>query len=129
MLWLVALGSAIGGVSRYLLVPVAQRWYAAGFPGGTLTVNILGSLLIGVIVRLATGPLVTPETRIFLTVGICGGFTTFSSFSIESVELMQSGQWARAAIYVLASVALCLLATFVGWSAGGLLIPALPEAP
>src|SRR5690242_13779060 len=107
MLWLVALGSAIGGMARYLLVPVAQRWYAAGFPGGTLTVNILGSLLIGVIVRLANAEALTPEARVFLTVGICGGFTTFSSFSMESVELLQSGQWMRAGLYILASVALC----------------------
>ena len=120
MIWLVALGSAIGGVLRYLIVPVAQRWYATGFPGGTLTVNILGSLVIGFVVRLANVEAITPEARVFLTVGICGGFTTFSSFSMESVELMQSGQWARAGIYVLASVACCFLATFAGWSAGGL---------
>lgn len=119
MIWLVAAGSALGGVLRFLMVPWAQRFAAEGFPGGTLAVNILGSLLIGLVLRLAGQEAISPETRVFLTVGVCGGFTTFSSFSAESVELMQSGQWGRAGIYILASVALCLFATFAGWSAGG----------
>jgi CrcB protein len=119
MIWLVAAGSALGGVLRFLMVPWAQRYAAEGFPGGTLVVNILGSLVIGLVLRLAGQEAISPETRVFLTVGVCGGFTTFSSFSAESVELMQSGQWARAGIYILASVALCLIATFAGWMAGG----------
>lgn len=120
MIWYVALGSAIGGVLRFLMVPWAQRWFAAGFPGGTLMVNILGSLLIGLILRLAGEQgVMSTEARVFLTVGVCGGFTTFSAFSAESMELMQSGQWGRAGVYVIASVSLCLLATFAGWMAGG----------
>ena len=120
MIWLVAAGSALGGVLRFLMVPWAQRFFANGFPGGTLTVNILGSLVIGLVLRLAGEQgVLTPEARVFLTVGVCGGFTTFSAFSAESVELMQSGQWGRAGAYVLASVALCLLATFTGWMLGG----------
>jgi CrcB protein len=83
-------------------------------------VNVIGSLIIGVVLRLAGEQgVMSPEARIFLTVGVCGGFTTFSSFSAESVELMQSGQWGRAGIYILASVALCLIATALGWYAGG----------
>ena len=124
MIWLVALGSAIGGVLRFLLVPVAQRWFATGFPGGTLAVNILGSLAIGVVVRLATGEgVITPEARVFLAVGICGGFTTFSSFSLESFELLQSGQYGRAVMYVTASFACCLVATALGWSGTGFFLP------
>src|SRR5690348_13446095 len=91
MIWLVALGSALGGVARFLLVPVAQRWFAAGFPGGTMMVNFAGSLLIGIILRLSgESGMIGSEARIFLTVGVCGGFTTFSSFSAETVELLQS---------------------------------------
>ena len=119
MIWLVALGSALGGVARFLMVPWAQRFFALGFPGGTLTVNLVGSLLIGLVLRLAGQQAVSPEARVFLTIGVCGGFTTFSSFSAESVELMQSGQWGRAGIYILSSVALCLVATALGWYAGG----------
>ena len=120
MIWLVAAGSALGGVLRFLMVPWAQRFFAIGFPGGTLVVNILGSLLIGLVVRLAGEPaVISPEARVFLTVGLCGGFTTFSAFSAESMELIQSGQWGRAGAYVIASVSLCLLATFAGWMAGG----------
>ena len=119
MIWYVAAGSALGGVLRFVMVPWAQRFFATGFPGGTLTVNILGSLVIGLVLRLAGHEAITPETRVFLTVGVCGGFTTFSAFSAESMELMQSGQWGRAAVYILASIALCLIATFAGWMAGG----------
>ncbi|HVX89607.1 MAG TPA: fluoride efflux transporter CrcB [Gemmatimonadales bacterium] len=119
MIWLVAAGSALGGVLRFLMVPWAQRFAAEGFPGGTLAVNVLGSLVIGLVIRLAGQEAISPETRVFLTVGVCGGFTTFSAFSAESMELMQSGQWGRAGIYILASITLCLLATFAGWSAGG----------
>ena len=120
MIWYVATGSALGGVLRFLMVPWAQRWSAVGFPGGTLAVNVLGSLLIGAVLRLASvdGAL-SAETRVFLTVGICGGFTTFSAFSAETMELMQSGQWTRAGLYIVASVVLCLLASFAGWSLGG----------
>ena len=119
MIWYVAAGSALGGVLRFLMVPWSQRFFATGFPGGTLTVNIIGSLLIGLVLRLAGQEAITPETRVFLTVGVCGGFTTFSAFSAESMELMQSGQWGRAGVYILASVALCLIATFAGWMLGG----------
>ncbi|HET7041248.1 MAG TPA: fluoride efflux transporter CrcB [Gemmatimonadales bacterium] len=121
MIWYVALGSAIGGVSRFLLVPWAQRFFAAGFPGGTLVVNVLGSLVIGAVLRLAGDQAITPETRIFLTVGVCGGFTTFSSFSAENLELLQAGQWGRAGIYIVASVALSVFAAGLGWASAGLL--------
>jgi CrcB protein len=120
MIWLVAAGSALGGVLRFLMVPWAQRFFATGFPGGTLVVNLVGSLVIGLVLRLAVEPaVISPETRVFLTVGICGGFTTFSAFSAESMELVQSGQYARAGLYILASVSFCLIASFTGWMMGG----------
>ena len=120
MIWLVAAGSALGGVLRFLMVPWAQRFFSAGFPGGTLVVNILGSLVIGLVLRLAGDPaVISPETRVFLTVGVCGGFTTFSAFSIENLELFQSGQWGRAAIYVVASITLSIAAAALGWTMGG----------
>jgi CrcB protein len=75
------------------------------------------------VLRLASAEQITPEARMFLTVGVCGGFTTFSAFSAETFELMQSGQWTRAAIYVTASILLCVLATAGGWLGGGLFAP------
>jgi CrcB protein len=119
MIWLVAAGSALGGVLRFLMVPWAQRYAAEGFPGGTLAVNILGSFVIGGVLRLASAEQISPEARVFLSVGVCGGFTTFSAFSAESLELLQGGQWLRASIYIVASVLFCLLASFAGWSLGG----------
>jgi CrcB protein len=120
MIWYVAAGSALGGVLRFLMVPWAQRAGPAGFPFGTLAVNILGSLAIGAVLRLASAEgTMSAETRVFLTVGLLGGFTTFSAFSAETMGLMQSGEWARAGANILASVVLCLLASFAGWSLGG----------
>ena len=87
-------------------------------------VNVLGSLLIGLVVRLAGAPtVISPEARVFLTVGVCGGFTTFSAFSIENLELLQSGQYARAVLYITSSLILSVGAAALGWYAGGLTSP------
>ena len=121
MIWLVALGSAIGGVLRYLLSPLFQRGFAEGFPGGTLIVNILGSFVIGLVLRAASeSTALTPEARVFLTVGVCGGFTTFSAFSAETLRLLQTDQWSRALIYITASIVLSVGAAALGWLGGGL---------
>ena len=118
MLWYIAVGSAIGGVGRYLLGGLVQRLAAGTFPGGTLFVNITGSFLLGLILRYAVDtPAVTPELRAFLTVGLCGGYTTFSTFSYETVALLEDGDWTRAALYAALSVGLSLLATFLGLAA------------
>ena len=118
MLWYIAAGSAIGGVSRYLLGGFLQRQTVGTFPIGTLLINISGSFLLGMILRYAVEtPTLTPEARAFLTVGFCGGYTTFSTFSYETVALMEDGQWPRAALYVFLSVGLSLLATFLGFAA------------
>ena len=118
MLWYIAAGSAIGGVSRYLLGGFIQRLSAATFPVGTLLINITGSFLIGLILRygVETSTL-TPEMRALLTIGFCGGYTTFSTFSYETLALAEDGQWSRAALYISLSVGLSLTATFLGLAA------------
>lgn len=115
----VALGSAIGGVGRYLLGIVLQR-PGIGFPVGTLVVNVLGCFAIGVILRVGVDPqAMTPATRTFLTVGVCGGFTTFSTFSVETLALLESGAWGRGTAYIMASVVLSVLAAAVGYGIPG----------
>jgi CrcB protein len=117
MLLYVALGSAIGGVSRYLIGGLVQRMLDTGFPAGTLLVNISGSFLLGAIVRYALEtPSLTPEIRAFLTIGFCGGYTTFSTFSYEAVALLKDGEWGRAGLYITASVILSLMGTFLGFA-------------
>lgn len=119
MIWYIALGSALGGVLRYLLGGAIQRAAGPGFPVGTMIVNLSGSFLLGFLLRYATHPpSLTPEVRAFLTVGLCGGYTTFSTFSAETVTLMQDGQWAKAMTYALGSVVLALAATAAGFAAG-----------
>jgi CrcB protein len=115
MIWYIAVGSAIGGVSRYLVGGLSQRLAGGTFPIGTLFINVTGSFLLGFILRygIETTTL-TPEVRALLTVGVCGGYTTFSTFSYETVALTEDGQWTRAALYVALSVGLSLVATFVG---------------
>jgi len=117
MLWYIAAGSAIGGVSRYLLGGLVQRLLDTTFPAGTLLINITGSLLLGAILRygVETSTL-TPELRGFLTIGLCGGYTTFSTFSYETVALLEDGEWGRAALYVGLSVGLSIFATFLGFA-------------
>jgi CrcB protein len=115
MIWLVALGGALGSVSRFLLGPALQRAFNATFPVGTLFINITGSLILGFVMRLAAeGVDVTPEARAFIAVGFCGGFTTFSTFSYEALRLLEDGEGWRAALYILASVLLSLAAAFLG---------------
>jgi fluoride exporter len=117
MLLYVAVGSAIGGVARYLVGGLLQRWFDTTFPAGTLLINISGSFLLGTIIRCAIDtPTLTPELRALLTIGLCGGFTTFSSFSYETVALLEDGEWTRAGLYVAASVLLSLLATLLGFA-------------
>lgn len=118
MLWYVAAGSALGGVGRWLLGGAVQR-LNPGFPVGTLAVNVLGAFLVGLVLRFSlASPDVSPEVRTFLTIGVCGGFTTFSTFSWETLALLEEGAWGRAGANVLLSVILCLLAVGLGSAAG-----------
>ncbi|SIT92293.1 fluoride efflux transporter CrcB [Pontibacter indicus] len=108
-------GSFIGGTCRYLLSQFIQTRTTIPFPLATLTVNIIGCLLIGVVFGLGAKGGITPEWRLFLATGILGGFTTFSAFSYETVHMLQNGQTSSAITYVLASVLVGLLATFAGF--------------
>ena len=119
MIWYVALGSAAGGVARWLLGGVF-RWFSAGFPGGTLLVNVTGCFLIGILTRYAMdSTTITPELRALLVVGFCGGYTTFSAFSYETLRLAQDGEWTQVATYIGASVVLSLAAVALGWASAG----------
>jgi CrcB protein len=119
ILFLIALGGGAGSVLRYLLGGRVQHFAPHGFPVGTLTVNVLGCLLIGILTRLFLNMETPGEWRGLLVVGFCGGFTTFSTFSIETVGLIEGGEYARAATYVAGSVLLCIMATFAGMAAAG----------
>ena len=115
MLFYVALGSAVGGMSRYLVGGLVQHLWETTFPTGTLFVNFSGSFLLGLFLRYALDtPSFSPEIRALLTIGFCGGYTTFSTFSYETIALLDSGEWARASMYVAASVLLSLGGTFLG---------------
>ncbi|MBB6611003.1 fluoride efflux transporter CrcB [Pontibacter sp. Tf4] len=107
-------GSFIGGVGRYLLSQLIQSKSLTQFPVGTLVVNIVGCFLIGVVFGLFAKGTLSDEWRFFLVTGVLGGFTTFSAFSGETISLLQGGQYWPAIIYVLASVLLGLLSTFIG---------------
>ena len=115
-LLLIGLGGFIGSVSRFLLARAVQTSMLSSFPFGTLAVNILGSLLIGLIYGYSEKDiLIDPEIRLFLTVGICGGFTTFSTFSAESFYLLRDGEFLWFLAYTLLSVILCILAVSLGF--------------
>jgi CrcB protein len=119
-LW-IALGSALGGVGRYWCSGVIARHIGETFPWGTLVVNVLGSLLIGLVATLSEPDgrlLMSPTLRQFFMLGLFGGFTTFSSFSLQVLNLVRDGQWVMASLYVLASVALCLIGVWLGHSLG-----------
>lgn len=111
---LIAVGGAAGSVFRYLIGGAVQRMSAGGFPVGTMFVNVSGCFLIGILLRQFLNMQVSPELRAFLIVGFCGGFTTFSTFSAETLGLIEGGEYARATGYVILSVGLCLAATFAG---------------
>ena len=113
----VAIGSAIGGVARYWCSGVAARLIGETFPWGTLIVNVVGSFIIGFFATL-TGPdgrvFVGSTARQFVMVGICGGYTTFSSFSLQTLNLMNDGEWLQAGGNIVGSVVLCLVAVWIG---------------
>lgn len=120
MIYWIAFGSALGGAARYSLGGLVQRWAPGEFPLGTLAVNVLGSLLLGFIVRYALETqAVSAEIRAFLTIGLCGGFTTFSTFSYESATMLERGEWSRLALYAGLSLLLTLAAVLLGAAVAG----------
>ena len=113
----VAIGSALGGMARYWCSGFAARLIGEWFPWGTLIVNVVGSFVIGAFAALSAseGPfLIRPEIRIFVMVGLCGGYTTFSSFSLQTFTLWREGEWLWAGANSALSFILCLLAVWLG---------------
>lgn len=120
-LW-VGMGGALGSVARYACAGLGVRLFGAAFPWSTLFVNVTGSLAIGALAALLTAdgkPLVSGDARAFLMIGVLGGFTTFSSFSLETLELARRGEVLAAGTNVVASVALCLAAVAIGYAIAG----------
>jgi CrcB protein len=115
-LW-VALGGALGSVARFWCSGFAATHFGETFPWGTLIVNVAGSFVIGFFAAV-TGPdgrwLTPSSAREFVMIGVCGGYTTFSSFSLQTLNLVQDGQWFRAGANVVASAAFCLVAVWLG---------------
>jgi fluoride exporter len=111
----VALGGALGSMARYATGVYVGRWLGTAFPWSTLLINIVGSFLIGAFAEsFALRWDVSQSTRVFLVVGICGGYTTFSTFSLDVVTLINRGETLTAGAYIVASVALGLLALYGG---------------
>ena len=119
----VAVGGAMGSVARFWLTSAMTALTGPRFPWGTLLINVLGSFVIGLVAGVTLIPSrvgVHPDIRIFLMTGVCGGFTTFSAFSLQTLELMQAGDTIPALGYAMSSVVFCVAATFCGWALGRL---------
>jgi len=115
----IAIGGAVGACLRFALSEVMLHLFGRAFPFGTLLVNILGSFAIGLLYGLILTEQITPNPwRIFIGIGILGAFTTFSTFSMDTVLLLQQGAFIKAALNVLANVVLCLTLTWVGMKLG-----------
>ncbi len=114
-------GGALGTVLRFWISGVVAQAFGERFPTGTLLINITGSFIIGVFAAM-TGPggrfMVRPLGRQFFMIGICGGYTTFSSFSLQTLNLAREGQWAFAALNVILSLVLCLAGVWLGFMLG-----------
>ena len=121
MIWYIAFGSALGGAARYLFGGWIQGRAGPDFPVGTLVINVTGSFLLGLLYRYAAdSAAITPEVRAMLTIGICGGYTTFSSFSLQTLNLLRDREWLYAGGNVILSVVLCLVAVWLGWQLGSM---------
>ena len=122
-LW-IAFGSALGGVSRYGCSRAIALWFGETFPWGTMSVNIIGSFVIGFFATLS-GPdgrlLIAPDIRVFVMVGFCGGFTTFSSFTLATLALLRNRDFAEAGANILLSVVLCMVAVWIGYLGAALI--------
>ncbi len=121
LLW-ICLGGAAGTALRYLVSGWVLRALGTSFPYGTLAVNLLGSFLLGALMHVGLSTeWLSPTLRLALTTGAMGGFTTYSTFSYETMRLVQDGAWGNASLNVAATVVLCLVAAFAGLAAGRLL--------
>ena len=121
-LW-VAIGGALGSVARFGLNGMISTRFGETFPWGTIIINVTGSFLIGVFAAFADPDgrvLISPGTRQFLMFGICGGYTTFSSFSLQTLNLLRDREWLYAGGNVILSVVLCMIAVWLGWLMGSM---------
>jgi CrcB protein len=117
----VALGGALGTVGRYFVSGVVANAFGETFPWGTLIINVTGSFVIGFFATLSAPDgrlMVSGTTRQFVMVGLCGGYTTFSSFSLQTLNLMRGGEWAPAAGNMLGSVVFCMIGVWLGAISG-----------
>lgn len=117
----IGLGGALGSMARHWCNGFVIRLAGAGFPWGTLAINVIGSLVIGFAAATMQAEgrfLASDDTRAFLMVGLCGGYTTFSAFSLQTLTLLQAEQWLPAAGNIGLSVVLCLAAVWIGYAAG-----------
>jgi fluoride exporter len=120
----VGVGGGLGAIGRFLMGGWVGTWAFAGFPWGTFAVNVIGSAALGFVARAWPAPATVPGMRAFFTVGLCGGFTTFSTFDFETLALLQRGDHATAALYSLGSVTACVAGVAGGvalaarWSQG-----------
>jgi len=116
LLILIGAGGCIGSILRYILSDIPYRFLSPSFPYGTLLVNFLGAFLIGLFVEfsLTRSYIISDTTRMFITIGILGGFTTFSTFSYETIVLLRAGNYLYASINILLTNLLCLSGTFIG---------------
>src|SRR6476469_8599917 len=122
ILLLIAIGGAAGSVLRYLIGGRVQHFAPHGFPLGTLFVNVAGCFLAGILIRQFMNVQTHNHLRALLIVGFCGGFTTFSTFSMETVGLIEGGEYPRALAYASLSLLLCLMVTFAGMTAMRVLV-------
>jgi CrcB protein len=122
-LLLISLGGAIGTALRYVTSILAARWFGAEFPYGTLIVNLSGAFVIGLVQEVGTAGLLIPDNvRLFLTTGMMGGLTTYSTFSYETVRLMEVNSWHQAWINIFVTTVICLSLCFLGIAAGRLVL-------
>lgn len=112
---LICLGGAVGTGARYLISEWALKALGSTFPYGTLAVNIVGSFLLAILMNLSTSGTLSPSLRLALTTGVMGGFTTFSTFSFETLRFVQQGSWLLACANAIINVFACLVACMLGW--------------
>jgi CrcB protein len=117
---LVCLAGALGTGARYWAAGAALRAFGPSFPYGTLIVNVAGSFVLAIVMHLSLrASLVSPDLRLVLGTGFCGGFTTYSTFNFEVLKALQDGDWRLAALNVAATLAACILAGLAGWTMAG----------
>jgi CrcB protein len=110
----VIIGSSIGGAARFLAQEFVHKRFPSFIPLSTLSVNIIGCFIIGIIYALAEKSKISAEVRILIATGFCGGFTTFSSFAFENVKLLQDGEFFNTALYIILSLVIGFVAVYLG---------------